>query len=121
MHKTVTYQDAVTDGRAYAFIEHDVFWPGFKKYLKERHHYDYTPSLAALDYHKYAGDFQAIADRYVAFEGRVFFWKIREAFLEPEVWEFDATELAVGMSEWSTLRHLSLFRLLRWHFTKKNA
>jgi hypothetical protein len=40
LFRAVAQQEAIVDGKAYSFIENDVFWPGFKKYLKERHNFD---------------------------------------------------------------------------------
>ncbi|MEK6278769.1 MAG: hypothetical protein AABN95_00285 [Acidobacteriota bacterium] len=120
LYKAVAFQDATVDRRAYSFIENQVFWLGFKAYLKKRFNYDYDHSLEAIDYHQYAGDFQATINRYVSYKGRVLFWKITDTSLEPDVWEFEATDLVECMVEWDKLCRMSLFDLIRWYRKKKN-
>jgi hypothetical protein len=112
-------QEAILDRDAYSFIENEIFWPQFKAYLKERFNYDYEPSLGAIDYHQYAGVFQATVNRYVAYEDRILFWKVTDMFLEPEVWEFESAELAACMGEWERIRRMSLFALIRCYRQRK--
>jgi len=114
IYAAIAGQPAAADRNAYSFIENEVFWPSFKKYLKEHHNFEYDLTAEGVEHHKYAGPFQATINRYVEFEGRVFFWKITDTFLEPDVWELDAGEIILAMGELSRLRRMSPLRVLWW-------
>lgn len=114
LYTAVAGQDAVVDREAYSFIEEEIFWPQFKTYLKERFNYDYEPSLEAIDYHQYAGDFQKAINRHVSYKGRILFWIITDRFLEPDVWEFEPDEIAECLDKWDRVQRMSLLDLIRW-------
>jgi hypothetical protein len=119
LYTAVARQNAVLDREAYSFIEDEIFWPQFKAYLKERFDYDYEPSLEAVDYHQYAGDFQKTISRHVSYNGRILFWRITDQFLEPDVWEFESDEIAECMNEWDRMQRMSLLDLIRWRSRRK--
>lgn len=121
LYKMSTHSDARVDVEAYTYIENEVLWSGFKKYLKEQYNLDYTRE-SGLDQvqlaQRYIGDYQAGIDHYVVFEGRFLYWIVKDMFLEPEVWELENGELSRALNQLKSLHCMSLFRLIWWYFNK---